>query len=113
MRCRKCGTISFDHHKQCAKCGQDLSSIMAMIGEFYAPPSGFSWFEETGSTENMEDSPSTAGPETVELKAVDISELSEQSSEKMEIEPDIEIDTETLNKLAEDEIFKEALEKVA
>jgi len=113
MRCNKCGTISFDHFKQCGKCGQDLTSIIAIIGEFYAPAETFSWLEEPKTSANNIDVEATHTPETLEFNANDISEVTDEPDPTLQGNMEVDIDPEMLKKLAEDELFKEALDKVA
>ncbi len=113
MRCNKCGTISFDHFKQCGKCGQDLTAIANIIGQFHAPPETFSWLEEAKTSSINTDVEGAGTPETLEIKAIDVSELTNDTGATPQDGMDVDIDPEMLKKLAEDELFKEALDKVA
>ncbi len=115
MRCTKCGTISFDHYRQCVKCGQDLSAIIAVLGQFYATLEGFDWFAEPLSPQKMEEDQVISEAELEELEAIDFSELNEEEYMEAVKEPEKEngLDPNALQELAEDELFKEALDKIA
>ncbi len=109
MRCPKCRFISFDYLKTCGKCGTDLSRIWQELGEFTKEGEGLSWFfhpDETGDT-SAEGIGNGKGP--VDLDAIDVSDLVPESLPEGELR---HIDPELLGKVAEDEEFQQALDRV-
>ncbi len=83
MRCPKCGKINFDYLERCPNCGQDFREISRRLGGFIRPGPGLNWF--TMEFQSVED------PET-DLK-----------------DPGL---IETLNTVARDRDFQEAVDQL-
>jgi hypothetical protein len=121
MRCPKCGTISFDHVKQCEKCGRDLSSVSELLGIFYSENRELDWFNLSLEPAAV-DSPEAVGdapPEIVMpdtppqvLEGIDISDLVETKPSEVEADLDINMELDELQNITLDEDFNNALDEV-
>ncbi len=110
MRCPKCKFISFDYLKTCGKCGMDLSNIWEELGEFTREGEDFSWFFNRDETSDTPSGVTRQEKGPVDLDAIDVSDLVPESMENLEELK--QIDPESLEKVAKDKGFQQALNQV-
>jgi hypothetical protein len=114
MRCPKCGRISFDYLENCSNCGQDLREIFAGLGSFVKPDPKLIWLSRNPGTDNIK---KEAEALLVEQEAVNTVDNSEIDVPDMVDTPGTDtdekkIDSSDLEAVADDEVFKEALDQV-
>jgi hypothetical protein len=114
MRCPKCGRTSFDHMDSCEKCGRDLSETRLQLGGFPKPDGGLNWLEvvagaEAGSTEATDVVRKEGTSHTVDLSAIDVTDLIGDEDKPRIDDYAGEIDTAALEAAAEDKKFQAAL----
>ncbi len=104
MRCKKCGWISFDWLENCGKCGKSMEDERLLIGAFIPDKEPVNWYE-------LETQSASATPkETSPLSNIDVSDLTGENSGQGE---EIGLEEVELERIAENEDFQKALEKIA
>ncbi len=75
MKCPKCGYVSFDYLDTCKKCGNDLTSVRAILGLVPVIPNPPFLLSSLVGGEGVEAQPAETTPESSEEISLDTEEL--------------------------------------
>ena len=114
MRCPKCGTIGFDYLENCKKCGTGLGDLGKSLGCQVMPSNSLNWFDMARNAKmaktSIEDEGINNSNGSMSLSEIDISDLvgdGRQSGDDV-----LEMDQDTIKKIAANEEFQHALNKL-
>lgn len=111
MRCPRCGTIDFDYLETCKKCGAELGGLSKSLGECVMASKSLNWFSLASNAKLIRATMKGEGMDKshrpTSLSEIDVSDLvgeGRQSGDDV-----LEIDPNTLKKVADNEGFQQAL----
>jgi hypothetical protein len=111
MRCPRCGTIDFDYLEMCKKCGAGLGGVGKSLGLYVMANKSLNWFDLASNAKltsaAMEGEGIYKTDKPMNISEIDVSDL---VGERMRSGDEVlEIDPDTLEKVADNEGFQQAL----
>ncbi|MGB9713289.1 MAG: hypothetical protein ACP5J5_04555 [Dissulfurimicrobium sp.] len=113
MRCPGCGTISFDHHEVCKRCGTDLRGLKGLLWEGVSADESINWFELAYSAKRAIIENGGANQIKGQTRLVDI-DVSDLVSDEFKPKKDeaVGLDPDLLKRAAANEEFQRRLNDI-